>query len=542
MKNNFLKFKKIAFLLAGFLIFESCEQGDNPVGANILSSSAIQTEKTDISLVASNLPPEPVASGKAVSQVIFGSAGVQSSVSGASVGVYSDPVFGKTQTAFYSQLRLSSLNPSFGKNATVDSVVLVLPVMAFTKNDTLAKKEKLVNTSYSLNTADNTCSVKDTTYTFHRFLKFKVDSLYGNKNQKINLQVHLVTESMGTIKDELISNKGFATGALIGEQSIENTAWIRKTIASPKNDSNSKEAKEVSSENVPSYRIRLDGLSATLENLLLKLPSNGSDQITFINNVVKGIKISTNSDNGFILNFNPAKAKVLMFYSFDNPSFKDENKNNIDDQEEKCSVHSSRKRLASSYEFVMGAENIADMGYYTVTQNQISNTGAELAKDKLFLSGMGGNSVRLALDGKQIEALRKKFNDEHISITNAIVKFSPNVEAQASLPLPSHIYLYNDTQNTILPDYTIFPFYAISEAYNKEENVYKLHITQFLKNIIEKGEPKDDLRLMLGNYPAPLGQTFFTPSAYNASNNIYNPYRLILKQENLKIEVFYTNP
>ncbi|MRJ09637.1 DUF4270 family protein [Ornithobacterium rhinotracheale] len=545
MKNKFLKIKEFALLLAGFFIFGSCEQGDNPVGANILSSNSIKTEKASIALSATNLAPEPVASGKAVSQVLIEIPGVrgnvQSSISGASVGVYNEPVFGKTQAAFYSQLRLSALNPSFGKNAKVDSVVLVLPVASFNKKDTLSVKEKLVNTAYTLDTADGKCSVKDTAYTFHRSLKFSVDSIYGDKSAKINLQVHLVTENMGTIKDQLMSNKGFATGKLLGEKTIGNTAWVRKTIVSSKKNSKGQGAKEFSSESVPSYRIRLDELSNTFETLFIKQPNNGSDQVTFINNVINGIKISTNSSNGFILNFDPAKAKVLMFYSYDNPNFKDENKNNVDDREEKCNVHSTHKRLAASYEFIMGSETMNDMGYYAVTQSQISNVGAKLDGGKLFLSGMGGNSVRLSLDGVQIEALRKKFNEEHLSITDAVITLSPNFSAQGALPLPNYLYLYNDTQKKVLPDYAVFPFSIVSEKYNQKDKVYVLHITQFLKNIVEKGEPKDDLRLMLGNYPN-SGQLFFTPSAYNASNSIYNPYRLILDQSNLKIEVSYTNP
>ncbi|MGV4460703.1 DUF4270 family protein [Ornithobacterium rhinotracheale] len=546
MKNKFLKLKEFAFLLAGFFIFGSCEQGDNPVGANILSSSAIQTQSTEVSLSATNLSPEPVASGKAISQVIFqiprDGGAVQGGVSGASVGVYSEPIFGKTQASFYSQLRLSALNPTFGQNARVDSVVLVLPVAAFAKKDTLAVREKLVHTTYTLNKVDGVCSVKDTAYTYHRSVKFKVDSLYGNTSEKINLQVHLVTENMGTIKQSLMSDKGFTTGALLGQKTIGNTAWIRKTIVSPRENSKYKLAKEVSSESIPSYRVRLDGLENTLETLFVKQPNNGSDQITFLNNVMNGIKISTDSDNGFIFNFDPTKAKVLMFFSYDNPRFKDQNNNNIDDEEEGCTVHSNPKRLSASYEFIMGSQNINDMGYYAVSQIQVSNAGATLSPEKLFLSGMGGNSVRLSLDGQQIEALRKKFNEEHIAITDAVITFSPNLVAQGNLPLPQYLYLYNDTQKRVLADYAVFPFRAISHAYDKGKNEYKLRITQFLKNIVEKGEPKDDLRLMLGDYPAPAGQVFFMPSAYNASNNIYNPYRVILNNANLKIEISYTNP
>ncbi|MCK0202480.1 DUF4270 domain-containing protein, partial [Ornithobacterium rhinotracheale] len=132
--------------------------------------------------------------------------------------------------------------------------------------------------------------------------------------------------------------------------------------------------------------------------------------------------------------------------------------------------------------------------------------------------------------------------EEHIAITDAVITFSPNLVAQGNLPLPQYLYLYNDTQKRVLADYAVFPFRAISHAYDKGKNEYKLRITQFLKNIVEKGEPKDDLRLMLGDYPAPAGQVFFMPSAYNASNNIYNPYRVILNNANLKIEISYTNP
>src|SRR5699024_10471973 len=71
------------------------------------------------------------------------------------LGIYNDPVFGKTTINLLSQLHLRRVNPGFGDNARVDSVKLHLPYYVTSKIDT------------------------DTTYT--------IDSLYANNPMKIEV-------------------------------------------------------------------------------------------------------------------------------------------------------------------------------------------------------------------------------------------------------------------------------------------------------------------------------------------------------------------
>lgn len=79
------------------------------------------------------------------------------------LGIYQDPVFGKTTASLYTQLRLPTNNPSFGTNPAIDSVVLALvydPVY-YGKTQRLEQKVnvyqvsediKIENTYYSNNT------------------------------------------------------------------------------------------------------------------------------------------------------------------------------------------------------------------------------------------------------------------------------------------------------------------------------------------------------------------------------------------------------
>ncbi len=53
------------------------------------------------------------------------------------IGAFSEPVFGGQKVSYFTQVRLSSYNPDFGKNPVVDSVVLTLKPLYETASDSL---------------------------------------------------------------------------------------------------------------------------------------------------------------------------------------------------------------------------------------------------------------------------------------------------------------------------------------------------------------------------------------------------------------------
>ena len=106
-------------LLAVFAIglFLACEDEINTTGSGLVDSISFDTNvSSDFSVVAytQNYPQGVQTNGVPV--------GV--------LGIYDDPIYGRTTASFLSQVTLSRFNPDFGENAVVDSVVLTMPYLS----------------------------------------------------------------------------------------------------------------------------------------------------------------------------------------------------------------------------------------------------------------------------------------------------------------------------------------------------------------------------------------------------------------------------
>lgn len=118
-----LKKWMIALLAVVALGFSTaCIEDNNLVGTEIVGDESLISD------------PDATATVVAFSQQLKGirTNTPQSDISGV-LGVYEDPIFGKTTTNFLTQLRLSRVNPKFGEGARVDSVKLHLPYYSRSK-------------------------------------------------------------------------------------------------------------------------------------------------------------------------------------------------------------------------------------------------------------------------------------------------------------------------------------------------------------------------------------------------------------------------
>ncbi len=113
--QNISKGKSSRFLSALFLfllILNSCKKPDT-VGLEVLPpDDRLQGEHTDtITVIAYTVEEDSLLTSKPSFHIL---------------GTHNDPVFGLSSSSFYSQFILESVNPDFGPNAQVDSVVLSL--------------------------------------------------------------------------------------------------------------------------------------------------------------------------------------------------------------------------------------------------------------------------------------------------------------------------------------------------------------------------------------------------------------------------------
>ena len=552
IKSNFgWALLTIVVMLIGFV---SCEQEDRFVGYNVVGSNAAHLNKFLMDVEAVTLGPDSIRADRNLLQ-------------NAVIGVYDEPILGKNKSYFYSQVRLGTTNPEFGENAIVDSVVLSIPVFANT-NDTVATAHRLVSTRYTLSNTDAECTVTDTLKIFETQHFFEMDSLYGNSNASMNLQVHRVTENLNSIDSMRFSNQNVQTGELFGSKIIDKNVFksLRYQFSSLDADTDST---AVSADTQPMLTINLDGMKNFVQNEVVNAEgsTNLGDQISFINNVLQGIRIGVADDNGFLFTFNPSAMIIVAYISSDNANFTDENGNGVNDDEEDCPVQLVQPRTSQTMSFITGSSLASSSGakYYNVVQSRIYNEPGSVLYNQSnlatnYLEGMGGAKVKLSLDPVQVNAVKDSIRNNNWVISEAHFKIYPDMSAQNDWTIPQYLYLYNHSQNALLADYgdattfgtsnpQAFPFLQISTAYDSDKGYYLLRCTEYFKNIVEKNESLDDLAIEMGNY---LGFSstdyFYTPRNAFFSNRAFNPYRLAIvgthpsaanQDKKLQLEIYY---
>lgn len=529
-------------------VFTACEQEDKYVGSAIVGDNAAQFNIAHVDVNATTLPSDTVKTNR---EILFN----------AVIGVFDDAVFGKSKASYYSQVRLSKLSPEFGKNPVVDSVILSIPTF-YNKKDTLKHENYLFKKTFKVKVSDDkSCEITDTVFHYRNDRKYKIDSIYGKKDSQITLKVERVTESMKITDSIKYSNMSLATSETFGEKKIDNKAWLRQEITYLKKDKKG-DSTVVSDDKKPFIRIKLDNLKTFMQNNVFNesASSNLSDQISFINNVLQGIKISAVEDNGFLLNFNPAEMKLTAYYTADNDKFVDKNNNGVHDEEENCPEQQTLKRINKTFDFIVGnttrtpKASIAD---YNVAFSSFEHSGGSIdysGSQTNYVAGLGANKIKIELDKSQMEAIRDSVINSNWVITEAHFKIFPDTNTQGNLPLPNFLYSYNHTQGKLLPDFGVvengnnsgfhgFPANTINVAYDKKKGYYMLRVTKFIKEVLEENASLDDLAIEMGSY---LLLKSGKPKDAFYSNRVFNPYRLAIKgaesfdnDEKLQLEIYY---
>lgn len=555
---NKIKLGLIPVLLVTlFLGITSCEQEDKFVGSSVVGSNAANLFKTYVDITAKTLEPDSIRADRSV-------------MVNTTIGAFDENTFGKTKSYFYSQVRLGQINPTFGGNPVVDSVVLSIPVFGRTKSegDTISIDHNLIKTIFKVDVESGECVVTDTLRQYETKYQFEMDSLYGNRNSMMTLQVHRVTESLGSITDPKFSNQDISVGELFGSMDINSKVYKRSVsqIRNSETDSTS-----ISSDVSPSIRMHLDAMKNFVQTNIVDQEgsTNLGDQISFINNVLQGIRIGVSDDNGFLFNLNPSLLKLNAYISYDNESFVDENGDGIHDNEVECDVVSTTARSVRTLNLNIGS-NLESSGnqLYNVVQSRIINENGTIPYNQENLStsyveGMGGAKTLVSFDAEQIDAIRDSVANKGWIVTEARLKVYPDTSVQGTLGLPKYLYVYNHTDGTILDDYgssetltndnqniQAFPYLQISRPYGDDNNdYYLLRVTEFVKNIVEENQEIDDLAIEMGSYLGFVATNYFyaPPTAYY-SNRVYNPYRLAIigtnpndgnSDKKLQLEIFY---
>lgn len=157
---NKISFYKKVVLALSVALFISCDKDFNEIGADIVGDDHYTFEKYTGEVVANTVPTGPIQSNNLPINPL---------------GIYNNPSFGKTKAHFVTQLELATPGQNVGTNIDLESVSVTLSIPYFSKVVT--------------NNADNSKT-------------YKIDSLYGAAEGRINLKVYRSGYFLGTLTYE----------------------------------------------------------------------------------------------------------------------------------------------------------------------------------------------------------------------------------------------------------------------------------------------------------------------------------------------------
>lgn len=528
-----------------FLTF-SCENDINEIGRNLFDGASSNVFYSNV--VSYNTNNDSIRSDERV---------LQSAV----LGVYDEPVFGTTKARFYAQARIGRLNPDFGTNPEMDSVILSIPVFFKGKDD-----EIKIDTTFVYLQENETPS---DTATIRLERKYKLDSIYGHRDIPITLQVREVAKYMQSQDSIHFSNPALANCQSCNN--INNIEVFPQVLGSieVKDSISTFQTKKMSDpigNDAPAVtlKIKLDKQYFKEKFIDNQGSSDLSDQASFIRNFFRGIEISTPENQGFLMGFQPAADgfNISMYYSYDNPA---EDTGNDNYEPRKKSV---LPLLFTSYWSSIPGYNVQ------VNQFEHINRSAQFVESythpnmldgdsRIYLSGMDGTKAVIKLDPAELNEIRNNIINEGWAIVGA--ELNIYVDDSYGFKKPPFLFAWNSymkdgkQKNENFSDVSRFyNFYPNSVQFNPKYNykddpkMYTIRITDYIKSIVERGEDFEDSKIILsmGNFmllPASGYTEILEPKNPFMNDRAYNPYRIVLHGSNseqtdkrLKLKIYYT--
>ncbi len=555
-------FSRILLLLAGIILFASCDKGVNDIGASVLGDDNFEFESyTGASVVAFTQKTDVVqTNNNSIDQI----------------GFYDNPVFGKTAASFASQLQLETLNPVIINESDVD-ITLDIPFLEPTATETSVAN----SFTYELNNivGDKSSLIKLSVYRVSREFN-KIDSdrngqqqfYYSNDFVESRIIGNRLNDGLATNNDEIVldkSEKSITTNAFVTTNGVK--TFVTETKKIP-----------------PTIRLKLN--QSLLNDLKSTLASNLASQDNF-SQFFRGIYIKaeqSGSSQGYIalLNFNEAKIRI---------SYKGATSSTVSTVIQQPDIVLGFGSTSNSLISINVLQQINKSDY----SNALSNPNKIIGDEKLYLKGGNGSVAMIDLFGKdlndsdgitplsfinkagilvngngiadELDIIRKE--KWLINEANLVFHLDPqtyNLLSDSKNDKPLRIALYNSKTNLPIIDFTndIGSYKEIFDGIlDKTKKTYKIRVTNFINNLIKNGE--EDIRLGLYVSNSLLNTNLVSASeSYNSlsyagfqllgvqeqnayffpNNSIINPLGIVLfgnsnavpLDKRLKLEIFYT--
>ncbi|PWN64948.1 DUF4270 domain-containing protein [Chryseobacterium phosphatilyticum] len=474
-------FAMLLLAIFGSTILYNCEPDPDSLGEQLFNNDAANGAEVSYPVIAYNVNNNDSIRSDA-SKLINSLNTTGGGISVGVLGAFKESQFGMQRASYVTQFRMPTDNFDFnGPNAKVDSVVLVLRTPANTADDTYYISDSIKapgaydKNDFPVGDEKVAVSIEKKSYPVRKYGNYKTI-----KSMKIN--VHEITTFLDTNTESLTrSNLSVGLGELLGSGTFDGNV---STVTVTKKSDNT----NVFTGNL-GYRIKLDNTAFFQNRIIAK---KGKPELQDASNFVryiKGLRISTENNDGYLFQFAPDDMELIMYYKYD------------------VTNNGVVTHPQTTLKFSMGSPN-AHVGQYEYDRTGSSVSTALSSSDpvggdaKLYVQGMGGPSINVKIPDERIADLKASFAKDKIGIVGARIRVYVDPQPQSWTNLANPIT--GDRKFTLVPmitkdgkiDLTQFTSDALNGfnvyTYNKSPEYYDFVITKTLKNIIEGTGSDDD--------------------------------------------------
>src|SRR5690606_20456886 len=484
-KKNALTTVSIA-LITVFLI--GCDNEFSTIGSEVIGEGTYETKKATFDVIAYNRNLNNVRTD---------------GLSHYQLGTYVHPVFGTTRSSIVSQLSLSATNPRFGLLSAAQELDRYQENQASPDTYLIDDEEETVTAVYlhipffSTQIPDDDNDEDDETPANCRVHDFKLDSIFGNREENFNITVSKVTDFIQSLDPDsnfentkaYFSDDTFnvdPTPLFQDTYQISTTNYIIKRESGIEDNEDTPEDESITCEAiVPGIRIELTETAVFQEFL----NAEGSDELASnanFSDYLRGLMIEADAtDLMMFLNLNAAFLSVdYEFQKIDDKSTP------TDTGDDEVVTGTSTFKIDLRGKII----NLFENEEYPTEINF-----DEQNPENLYLKGGSGTYVELNLFDEDDTVLDTIPNSWLINEANLVFHIDEDdLSGFDEFSQPDRIYLYNLTDETTLVDYNFdfvgstpnsqikYPIFGGVLEDNDSGSEYKIRSTEHINRIIRK--------------------------------------------------------
>ncbi len=498
MKNIKRTFAALFLATFGSLLLINCEPDVDSLGEQLFLNDLTKGVETSYDIIGFNIDNKDTIQSNAAKID-----------SGAVIGAFAENQFGMQKAAYLTQLRLSTYDPDFGKNAQVDSVVLVVKPKYASDSVVSSSNDTFVYTN-----TDGNIDAKKVVKTYP-VVKF------GKTDTKLTLKVHEVLSFLNAASDVVSSGNTYS----LNSQVLGSKDFYGK-ISSV---SITKRSDESSSLFSSEAGIRIPLNANFFQNKIVNM--QGKAELKDVANFIRyfrGLRISVEENDGYLMTIAPNDMSLIMYYKYDKTS------DNV------------TTRPQTSFTFDLGTDN-AHIGEYKYDRSgsawasALGNINSTSGDKKLFAQGMGGPSIGVKIPAVTIDSLKHLYETKKAAIISAKIRLYTDASWSNEYYKPNKFtiiqhYLDADNSNkstfaftqdiTKLTGATNFKVFTASDL-SVNPSYYDFTVTQSVKDLVESDVNNTDryfkidlARFLLSSTGAYQGYQY-TSRAYSTARAVF---------------------